>query len=281
MSSVAHRRLLCTAGMRLITLCTVSLFVSGCISLNSVQSEQEFSAPPDLSRVCSYAWQTGEVLFRAENVTSFSWGSPGAFGYGATLAHVEQLATGCPRPQPERTAKLSVYYLEHESKAYGYAVGLPAAFLTGLTLGTMPVPWVRNYVACVQTTSADGLNRFAIAEGSITSLQNTWGGINMRHHQERRAKLLQDLTSQAWHKLWLLQAENLGAEDCSQKLEAIVGRSESRGQQTDAIAPDIRSNRVGHAHGEPQSNPIHTPSDDFVNCVASGKRQWTYRSKCD
>jgi len=273
--------------MRLIALCTVSLFASGCISLNSVQSEEEFFAPPDLSRACAYAWQTGEVLFRAENVISYNWGPPGAFGYGATLTHVDQLTSGCLRPRPERTANLSVYYVEHASKTYTYAVMLPMAYLWGLTLGTMPVPLFRSYVACVQVTSADGLNRFAIAEGNISSVQNVWGGSNTRHHQgktettERRAKLLQDLTSQAWHKLWLLQAENLGAEDCRQKLEAIIGRSESRGQQTDAIASDLGSNRVGQERVEPRRNPIQMPSDDFVNCVASGERQWTYRSKCD
>jgi len=30
-----------------------------------------------------------------------------------------------------------------------------------------------------------------------------------------------------------------------------------------------------------EPRPIQKPSDDFVNCVASGERQWTYRSKCD
>ena len=171
-----RRHLLITAGTRVIALCAVSLFLNGCISVNSVRSEDEFSAAPDLSRVCAYAWKTGEVLFRAENVYSYSWGSPVAFGYGATLTNVERLTSGCPRPQPQRTANLSVYYLEHANKVYGYGVALPLAFLTGLTLGTVPVPFMRNYVACVQATSADGMNRFAIAEGSISLLQNTWGG---------------------------------------------------------------------------------------------------------
>lgn len=290
MNPVQCTHLLIAAEMRVIAMCVVSLFVSGCISLNTVRSEDEFSAAPDLSRVCAYAWKTGEVLFRAENVISYKWGAPSAFGYGATLTKVEELTAGCPRPQPERAANLSVYYLEHASKAYGVAVALPMAFLAGFTLGTMPFPFVRNYVACVQATSEDGLNRFAIAEGSITSLENVWGSSDSKKHKghtetlERRARLMQDLTGQAWHKLWLLQAENLGGEDCRQKLGAIAGRLEPRSPQTDAVAPNVGADRDRQEAVEPRRGPVDIPSDAsdaFINCVANGERQWAYRSKCD
>jgi hypothetical protein len=52
-------------------------------------------------------------------------------------------------------------------------------------------------------------------------------------------------------------------------------------QQTGAVTPNIGSDRVGQEHVERRRNPIETPGDDFVNCVANGERQWTYRSKCD
>ena len=232
--SARHGHSLVTTVMRLVAICAVSLAVSGCISLNTVQSEGSPSAPPDLSRVCAYSWNNGETLLRTENLISYGWASPASFGYGATLPHVEQLTANCPIPRPERTANLSVYYLEHSSKVYNAAVLAPLILASGYTLGIAPVPFFRNYVACVQTTSPDGLNRFAIAEGSISTLANVWGQSNTRHYQGKtetfalRAKLLQDLTSQAWHKLWSLQDENLGAEDCRHRLEAMVGRSESR-----------------------------------------------------
>jgi hypothetical protein len=211
-------------------LCAVSLAASGCISLNSVKSEEAFSAPPDPSRVCAYSWNIGETLLRTENLISYGWASPASFGYGATLTHVDQLASSCPVPWPERTATLSVYYLEHVSKAYNAFVFTPLFFGSVYTLGIAPVPFYRDYVACVQTTSADGLSRIAIAEGSIYTLGNVWGTSNSPHHQgktkmfELRTKLLRDLTSQAWHKLWHLDVENLGAEGCRHRLEAIVGR---------------------------------------------------------
>lgn len=229
-----RRQLLITAGRRLIALCAVSLAVSGCVSINSVKSEEAFSAPPDLSRVCAYSWNIGETLLRTENIISYGWASPRSFGYGATLPHIERLTSGCPIPGPDRTANLSVYYLEHTSKVYNAAVLAPLMLGSMYaTLGIAPVPSFRNYVACVQTTSPDGLNRFAIAEGSVTSLGNIWGQGNSRHHQGKtemfnlRAKLLQDLTSQAWHKLWQLDAENLDTGGCRHRLETMVGRSES------------------------------------------------------
>lgn len=43
----------------------------------------------------------------------------------------------------------------------------------------------------------------------------------------------------------------------------------------------IDSNGIGQEHSEPRSNPVQVPSEDFVNCLASGERQWTYRSRCD
>jgi hypothetical protein len=280
-------QVLIPAVMRLIALCAVSLLVSGCISLHSVRSEEESSSAPDLSRVCAYAWRTGEVLFRSDSPNT-NWEAPNNFGYGTTLPHIEELATGCPRPHAERVANLSVYYLEHESKVYHYALGLPMAFLTGLTLGTFPVPVERYYFACVQATSSDGLNRFAIATGRSNSLQNLWGGVDgdtrrrlMRTEEtERRAKLMKELTSQAWHKLWRLQAENSGAENCRQKLDAIVGRSAPPGRQTEA-APNIGSHPAGRKHVERPRNSLEAPSDNFVNCVANGERMWRYQSKCD
>ena len=291
-----------TTGMRLIALCAASFAISGCISINSVKSEEAFSAPPELSRVCAYSWTIGETLLRTENIISYGWASPASFGYGATLPHIEQLASSCPIPWPERTANLSVYYLEHSSKVYNAFVLVPLFFgSVYTTLGIAPIPYFRNYVACVQTTSADGLGRFAIAEGSISSLANVWGQSNTRHHQGKtemfdlRAKLLQDLTSQAWHKLWQLDAENLDAEGCRQRLETMVGRSESRDHKSDAIALDASADRVEanlSASQEITTRPQNEDylicvtrgvgkCDDLVNCVANGERQWTNRSKCD
>jgi hypothetical protein len=248
--AVRRRHVLITTGLRHIALCAVSLVISGCISINSVKSEEAFSAPPDASRACAYSWNIGETLLRTENIISYGWASPRSFGYGATLPHIEQLASSCPFPRPERTANLSVYYLEHSSKVYNTFVLVPLFFGSVYTLGIAPIPHFRNYVACVQTTSADGLGRFAIAEGSISSLANVWGQSNTRHHQGKtamfdlRAKLLQDLTNQAWHKLWQLDTENLGTEGCRHRVEAMVGRSESRNQKSDAIARDLSMDRV-------------------------------------
>ncbi|HSC96597.1 MAG TPA: hypothetical protein VLC73_16670 [Burkholderiales bacterium] len=298
---VRRRHVLITTGVRHIALCAVSLVISGCISINSVKSEETFSAPPDTSRVCAYTWNIGETLLRTENIISYGWASPRSFGYGATLPHIEQLGSSCPFPRPERTANLSVYYLEHANKLYNTFVLTPLFFGSLYTLGIAPIPYFRNYVACVQTTSADGLGRFAIAEGSISTLGNVWGMGNTRHHQGKtemialRAKLLQDLTSQAWHKLWQLDAENLGAEGCRHRIETMVGRSESRNHKSDAITLDLSMNRVESDRSASQAiatQPLNEDyltcvtrgvgkCDDLVNCVANGERQWTNRSKCD
>ena len=229
MSQVSRGHSPIAAVLRPLALGVASLLVGGCISLNSVQSEKQLSTPPDLSRMCAYSWKKGEALFRAENILSYDWGPPSAFGYGAVLSGVEKLASGCPDTEPRPPAEVSVYYLEYASKLYGWAVVVPTALLSVFTIGITPVPVARNYVACVQATSSDGLDRVAIAEGSISSLENVWGGIDWRfakgktERTQRRVQLMQDLTSQAWHKLWREQDDNLGAQNCTHKLEAIAG----------------------------------------------------------
>ncbi|MGH8443383.1 MAG: hypothetical protein ACRETF_10840, partial [Nevskiaceae bacterium] len=197
------------------------LLTCGCVSLNSVSSETRFAAPPDPARPCAYAWQTGEVLFRSANVRSFVSGPPAVFGNGAMDAPGRGLVMRCPTHRPARNANVSVYYLQYAHKAYDWLT-LPMIAAAGYSGGLVPLPTFRHYVVCLEATSDEGLARYAMARGSIDSLQNVWGAQLDREPlkgSDRVAKMLQDLTSQAWHKLWLLERENLGAEDCQQKLE--------------------------------------------------------------
>jgi len=133
----------------------------------------------------------------------------------------------------------------------GTVVASPVLVLVShASLGAIPFPVSRNYVACVEAVSPEGLNRFALAEGSITAVSNIWS--SWGHDQlpadhigtrwdEQGAKLFKDLTDQAWHKLWLLEAENLGFEGCRYRLESMFGKPGLQGP-TEAVAPDRNKN---------------------------------------
>jgi hypothetical protein len=218
MSLVLRKCLLMTRGMRVIALCAGSLLVNGCIStsFNLVQSERESSAPPD-PRMCAYAWKPD----------------------GAFQARAEQLASSCPSPRPERTAALSVYMVEGRNKPFAWVVSLPMAALSYWTLSLLPVLLLDDYVVCVQAASADGLNRLAIAEGSIVSLQN---GLMFKKGKAEPEPgnvglMRDDLTSESWRKLWLPQGENSGTENCAQKVAAI------RLTRKDTVAPSTEPGR--------------------------------------
>jgi hypothetical protein len=214
-----------TAAMKTIGWCITALTLTGCISMHSMKTESEFSAPPVNPKVCNYDWQVDMVLSRAEYVWRHDWKAPDGFGNGAATPRIDQLAAACPQPPPARPAKVSAYYLEHGNKVYGWTSRIVAKALWIPTLGTLPLPLSTQFVTCIQTTSDDGLSRYAITEGEISTLVNIWG-VGPRfgaERAERTSKLLADLTTQAWAKMWLLEAENLGAEDCRSKLDALAG----------------------------------------------------------
>ena len=207
----------------------VPFLLAGCVSMHSIRTEDEYSAARDIPAACGYAWETGDVLFRAEYVVSYRWGEPAAFGYGLRL-HVAELPAKCPEPRVPGApaAKVSAHFIEYGNKVYGWVTVLPLAFYVGLTVGFGPFPSFRSYAVCVQVTG-DGLDRSAIAEGSISSLENVWGGSDTKQRQgrqetlARRSLVMKDLATQAWHKLWLAPAADPGGKSCSERLDAIAG----------------------------------------------------------
>lgn len=136
----------------------------------------------------------------------------------APILNAEQLTSDCTGPQPERTATLSTYYAIRENylvSIIGASVGVVSVF----TAGILPFPWSKSYDVCVEATSEDGLNRFAAAEGNLYLLWNWWAfGFRSDDLDAVATKLMNDLTNQAWQKMWLLQGENLGDEDCRRTL---------------------------------------------------------------
>jgi hypothetical protein len=265
------------ASLSAIALWAMAALVSGCVSVNSVTSEEQFLTPPDPSQVCAYAWKADEVLFRAENVYSYHWAAPSAFGYGDIDGYAAELWRACDQRRSPDVARLSLYYLEYGSKVYGHTMRIPMALITGLSLGTMPLPFFRSYTVCAEANLPHGQKRLAMAEGSVSTLANIWGMGNSKYNEgeteakERRARLMRDLASQAWHKLWLADGQATGTESCRHRLETLIGRAEASEGVSGAKAPA----RL------PEQNKVESPSDDFVNCASGGKRQWTYRSSCD
>ena len=215
----------CSAALRTIAGCIVVLTLTGCISMHSMKTESEFSAPPVNPKVCNYDWQVDKVLSRAEYVWRHDWRAPDGFRYGAATPSIDQLAAACPQPRPPRPANVSAYYLEHGSKVRGWMTQTLGRALMLATLYTLPLPLSTQFIVCIQATSDDGLSRYAITEGEISTLTNVWGvGPRFGNEKAQRTSiLLQDLTSQAWAKMWLHDTENLGAEDCRHKLDSIAG----------------------------------------------------------
>jgi hypothetical protein len=263
--------------------CALAISLTGCVSLHSVRSEQKFSAPPVNADVCNYDWQVGPVLFRAEGAVSYPWDTLHRFGHPNTGPHVKQLAASCPRPSPARPATVSVYYLEHVNKTYHWSLLSAGRLVWAASLGTVPLPLFWNYAACVQVRSPDGLNRFAIAHGEISSVANLWGdGLgrdNIRSARSQRiSSLLQDLTSQAWTKLWLEPTENLGAEDCRSRLDVLAGREPSKAPQSEVSDGGFD---VKFEQSDRRENPPKPTADEWVSCFTQGERKWTPRSQCD
>ena len=112
----------CAAALKTIACCLTALTLTGCISMHSIKSEGEFSAPPVNPKVCNYDWQLGSVLFSAEGAVSYRWNTLDRFGHTAAQPRVEQLAANCLRPAPARPATVSIYYLEHTDKTYHWSL---------------------------------------------------------------------------------------------------------------------------------------------------------------
>lgn len=221
--------------LRCATWCALALSLTGCVSLHWVRSEKEFSAlpapAPAPAPACDYDWQLGQVLFRAGWEPKYGWEAPERRGHGALAAHVTQLTSGCIAPAPARIGTISVFTQEH-LRSYPDFLIFNAYLATFFSLGTVPLPSFRVHAACVHVTSPDGLNRTAVAQGKIWSLGNVWGmlsddGIGPEAKdavRQRTSNQLYELTSQAWTKLWLAQAETHGTEDCQQRLDVLAGR---------------------------------------------------------
>jgi hypothetical protein len=228
--------------LRCATWCALALSLTGCVSLHWVRSEKEFSEPPANAAACDYDWQLGQVLFRAGWQPSHGWEPPERRGHGALVAHVTQLTSGCTAPESARRATVSVYTQEHV-RSYPDILAISAYLVSLYSLGTVPLPSFRVHAACVHVTSPDGLNRTAVAQGKIWSLDNIWGdgGIGpqaKRGMPQRTSNQLQDLTSQAWTKLWLSPAGTEGTEACQQRLDVLAGREPSKAPQAEAPAAD-------------------------------------------
>ena len=265
--------------LRCATWCALALSLTGCVSLHSIRSEQEFSAPPVNADVCNYDWQVGQVLFRAEGAVSYPWDTLQSFGHPSTVPHVEQLAASCPRPSPARPATVSVYYLGHVNKTYHWSLISAGRLVWAASLGTVPLPLFWNYAACVQVTSPDGLSRFAIVNGKISSVANLWGRDNSKSARSQRiSSLLQDLTSQAWTKVWLEPTENLGAEDCRNRLDVLAGREPSKAPQSEVSDGGFD---VKFQQSDRRENPAKPTEEEWVSCFKQGERKWTPRSQCD
>jgi hypothetical protein len=271
-----------TAALRIIAGGIAALVLSGCISMHSIKTESEFSAPAVNPNICKYDWQVGPVLFSSEGALSHPWDTLHRFGHPTMVPHVEQLAS-CPRPSPARPATVSVYYLEHINKTYHWSLISAGRLVWAASLGTVPLPLFWNYAACVKVTSPDGLNRFAIAHGKISSVANLWGdGLgrdNIRSARRQRiSSLLQDLTSQAWTKVWLAPADDLGAEDCRNRLDVLAGREPSKAPQSEVSDGGFD---VKFEQSDRRENPAKPTEDEWVSCFKQGKRKWAPRSQCD
>ena len=248
--------------LRCATWCALALSLTGCVSLHWVRSEKKFSELPAHATACDYDWQLGQVLFRAGWAPSYGWEPPERRGHGALVAHVTQLTSGCTAPDSARRATVSVYTQEHV-RAYPDILAFSAYLVTLYSLGTVPFPFFRVHAACVHVTAPDGLNRTAVAQGKIWSLGNFWGmlsddGIGPQAKggmPQRTSDQLQDLTNQAWTKLWLSPAETEGTEDCQQQLDVLAGREPHKAPRTDVPAADAIANL----------QPIVRPIDDTPN----------------
>ena len=229
--------------LRCATWCALALSLTGCVSLHWVRSEKEFSKPPANAAACDYDWQLGQVLFRAGWAPSYGWEPPERRGHSALVAHATQLTSGCTAPEPARRGTVSVYTQRHV-RSYPEILGFSAYLVTLYSLGTVPLPSFHVHAACVHVTSPDGLNRTAVAQGKIWSLGNVWGMLSdggtgpeaKRGMAQRTSNQLQDLTNQAWTKLWLSPAETHGTQDCQQQLDVLAGREPSKAPQAEAPA---------------------------------------------
>lgn len=213
----------------LVLVTALSLTLGGCIASYGTRHEEPSYAAPDPVHVCRYKWSV--VAPRATSENELSRNLKPARLYGQSVASiVEELTAGCPSDDVGRVgAQVSAYYLRYANQAVRDIAALPLAFLSGATLGLLPIPATDSFVACVEITTSDGTKRTALARGELDMAANFWGSIGPpessgnTYSTQQQDKILRELTIRAWNKAWSPRAAMGGnIADCRDARELIL-----------------------------------------------------------
>jgi len=200
------------------------LQASCAVSTYTLQSESRFTEVPDLSEACSHQWRDGGALYRHYHGWEMA-GLDGAWAYSSWPQFVDGLQSRCAGARNPVASEASIrgyfaqiYDLPREP-ADRATMAVPVMILNAASFGNAPITRTTHYAACLETSSG-AQSRSAVAKGILERTVNAWG----RSRDEERKhilKLTNDLTTQAWHKLWVAGGTLPTGTHCRTALDAM------------------------------------------------------------
>lgn len=185
--------------------------LGACVADYKLYAEDQFNAPSDLSESCRYQWVAEKSFYRLDDTRHHGWGDARLQGQASLQPYLKQLTAKCAGRPPSTgaQAQVSAHALEYVNWGKRNAMAIPAGLLNLITIGYAPLEMSNHFAVCVEANFPDGPRRAAMAQGTLDAVTNVWGAMESPIHpggslrRASREQLLQQLTQQAWHKLWI------------------------------------------------------------------------------
>jgi hypothetical protein len=212
-------------------------FVSGCVSVHTLNYDEEISPTSNLAEACSYQWPgTIRVLGRDRSlVHTTSWDDNAGLGNsinGDSIKREIEIRCGGTSSTPGGEATVTVYYLTNVNKVSRTGVTVPSILLSVFTLGLSPAYSAGSVALCLDIALPDGRHRYGLSEGSIVDIENYPGyeqdlkngapaHVALQDF-ERQREMLGNLLLRALHKAWIPGQGNLAQPNCEAALNSII-----------------------------------------------------------
>jgi hypothetical protein len=211
-------------------LLTALPFAGGCVSMHSLNYDEEIPPASNLTEACAYRWQKNVGVHgrgRALSGTTRWFEAP---QYSSHLENTirQEIEKRCDTagPKPGGDATVTVYYLNYVNRLARGVVTMPLFFLSVATLGLLPVPGEDGFALCLDIALADGRHRYGLAEGQIRYVENIYGsgrsgGLRVVRHTNQE-QMLANLLVRAFHKAWIPGQANLEQPNCRDALNSML-----------------------------------------------------------
>ena len=214
-----------------------TFLVSGCVSVNSFNYDEEISPASTLAEACSYQWPGTITVFGRDRslANTTEWDGNTYLGNSINGDRIKrEIETWCDGTKSTSggVASVTVYYLTNVNKATVVGASLPSALLSAATLGLSPMYSEQSIALCLDIALPDGLRRYSISKGSFTNVENLYGiGQELKkgapeyatlRNSLRQEELIGNLLLRALHKAWIPENGTLTHPNCEVALNSII-----------------------------------------------------------